>query len=86
MAQRRSDRHLAYGMALREIRSERLLSQEALAHRAGLDRTYLSGIERGERNPSLESLLKIMDALELPLSELATRAEQVDASSAPVKR
>jgi len=73
-------------MALREIRSERQLSQEALAHRAGLDRTYLSGIERGERNPSLESLLKITDALELPLSELAARAERLSPSSVPAKR
>ena len=86
MAQRRSDRHLAYGIALREIRSERSLSQEALAHRAGLDRTYVSGVERGERNPSLESLLKLMDALELPLSELALRAEQVALHVPPTKR
>lgn len=75
MAQPRSERHLAYGLAFREVRNSRGLSQERLAHLSGLDRTYVSGIERGERNPSLENLLKLAAALELPLSEIARRAE-----------
>jgi transcriptional regulator with XRE-family HTH domain len=54
---------------------ERGLSQERLAQLAGLDRTYVSGIERGERNPSLTNILKLVDVLEVRLSEFATLAE-----------
>jgi transcriptional regulator with XRE-family HTH domain len=63
LAEPRSPRHLAFGEALRECRTEFGLSQEALAHVAGLDRTYVSGIECGERNPSLTNLFKLADAL-----------------------
>jgi transcriptional regulator with XRE-family HTH domain len=73
----RSVRHAAYGRALRQLRTDRQLSQEALAHQADLDRTYVSGIERGERNPSLDSVLKLTDALEVRLSELASLAEDL---------
>jgi transcriptional regulator with XRE-family HTH domain len=75
VAQPRSAAHLAYGLALRELRSQRGLSQERLAQLAQLDRTYVSGIERGERNPSLTNLLKLSGALGVNLSELARRAE-----------
>lgn len=75
MAQPRSQRHLAYGLAFREARSGRGFSQERLAHLSGLDRTYVSGIERGERNPSLDNLLKLADALNVQLSQIALRAE-----------
>lgn len=75
MAKPRSDAHLAYGQALREIRVDRGISQERLAHLADLDRTYVSGIERGERNPSLTKILKLADALDVKVSVLAARAE-----------
>jgi transcriptional regulator with XRE-family HTH domain len=71
----RSPRHTAYGRAFRTIREQRGISQEALAHEADLDRTYVSGIERGERNPSLTNLLRLAEALDVPLSEVAIRAE-----------
>ena len=77
MAAPRSVRHVAYGRAIRQLRTERQLSQEALAHQADLDRTYVSGIERGERNPSLDNVLKLTDALEVRLSELASLAEDL---------
>jgi transcriptional regulator with XRE-family HTH domain len=80
VAQPRSAAHVAYGLAIRELRSQRGLSQERLAQLAGLDRTYVSGIERGERNPSLTNLLKLADALGVNMSELAQRAESLDAS------
>jgi transcriptional regulator with XRE-family HTH domain len=76
VARPRSPRHLAFGEALREVRSKHGLSQEGLAHAAKLDRTYVSGIERGERNPSLANLLRLADALGIRLSELARRAER----------
>ncbi len=75
MARVRSRRHLAYGRALRSLRLDRGLSQERLAELAELDRTYVSGIERGERNPSLTNLLRLADALTVQLSEIADLAE-----------
>jgi len=77
VASTRSPQHIAFGLALREIRHQRGLSQEGLAALCGLDRTYVSGIERGERNPSLANLLKLAGALEVRLSQLAARAEEL---------
>jgi transcriptional regulator with XRE-family HTH domain len=72
----KSPRHLAYGAALRSFRVAKGLSQEALAHDAGLDRTYVAGIERGERNPTLGSMFRIADALRIDLSEWAKHSER----------
>ncbi len=52
------------GENLRTFREKQDLSQEALAFKAGLDRTYISGIERGERNISVITLSKIAEALD----------------------
>lgn len=49
---------------------ERELSQEEVAHRAGVHVTYLSGIERGRRNPSLKNIRLIAGALGVPVEEL----------------
>lgn len=59
-----------FGNRLRELRKERGLSQEAFAFACGLDRTYIGGIERGERNPSLINMHKIAGALGMPVREL----------------
>jgi len=75
VAKPRSPAHVAYGSAIRELRISRGLSQERLADECGMDRTYVSGIERGERNPSLTNILKIAEALGVRVSELAARAE-----------
>jgi ribosome-binding protein aMBF1 (putative translation factor) len=48
-----------FGRRLRRLRRDRDLSQEALAHMAGLDRTYVSGVERGERNPTLVNVSRL---------------------------
>jgi transcriptional regulator with XRE-family HTH domain len=58
------------GKRIRELRVRKSWSQEALADRAGLHRTYLGGIERGLRNPSLNNLAKLARALDVPLREL----------------
>jgi transcriptional regulator with XRE-family HTH domain len=58
------------GKKLRELRTESGLSQERLGEITGLDRTYISGIERGVRNPSLKNIEKLAKALKIPVSEL----------------
>jgi transcriptional regulator with XRE-family HTH domain len=68
----------ALGDAIRARRGEiDGLSQEGLADLAGMHRTYVSEIERGLRNPSYRNLVKLAAALEVSLSELAARAEQL---------
>ena len=52
-----------FGERVRQIRLSRSLSQEALADLAGLDRTYISSVERGRRNISLRNIGGIADAL-----------------------
>lgn len=52
---------------IRELRTERGLSQEELAHRAGLHRTYVGAVERGERNITLVNAQRIADALGVTL-------------------
>lgn len=57
-----SRRH-AFGARIRELRLEAGMSQEGLAHAANLDRTYIGGIERGERNVAHDNIWRIADAL-----------------------
>ncbi len=57
------DPRVLFGKRLRRIRVRKGWSQEELAHRAGVDRTYVSGIERGIRNPSLINICKLADTL-----------------------
>jgi transcriptional regulator with XRE-family HTH domain len=60
----------AFGMTVRSFREKAGLSQEQFAEKAGLDRTYVSGVERGVRNPTLEVIHRIACALEVPMDEL----------------
>ena len=73
----RSPAHAALGRAFRELREGQGVSQEELASRAGLHRTYVGGIERGERNPSLTSLLRLAEVLEVNASELLAYTERL---------
>jgi transcriptional regulator with XRE-family HTH domain len=59
-----------FGARVRELRLERELSQEAFAAACQLDRTYISGIERGVRNPSLINIARIARALKVPVARL----------------
>jgi transcriptional regulator with XRE-family HTH domain len=74
---RRSPAHAALGRAIRKLRLDQGISQEGLAARSGLHRTYVGGIERGERNVSFGNLLKLAAALGVPLSELVALAESL---------
>jgi transcriptional regulator with XRE-family HTH domain len=65
----------AVGEAIRSIREQQGLSQEELAHRSGVHRTYVGGIERGERNPTVESLKKIADGLGVEPEDILARAD-----------
>jgi len=60
----------AFGDRIRELRKEAGWSQEELADEAELDRTYVGGIERGERNLALRNILKIAQTFGLTMSEL----------------
>ncbi|MGI8480756.1 MAG: helix-turn-helix domain-containing protein [Chthoniobacterales bacterium] len=59
-----------FGKNVRQRREAIGLSQEALAEKADLDRTYVSGIERGVRNPTILSAARVAAALKVPLAEL----------------
>jgi transcriptional regulator with XRE-family HTH domain len=74
----RSQAHAALGRAIRDFRGRREISQEDLAHRAGMHRTYLGGIERGERNPSYTNLLKVARALDVDAWQLIRRANELE--------
>ena len=65
----------ALGQLIREKRQHVGISQEELAARSGLDRTYISGVERGVRNPSLTALLKIANGLQISLAKLLNGLE-----------
>ncbi len=70
MATDKRDPRVIFGERVRSIRAKRGISQERLADLAELDRTYISGIERGIRNVSLMNIVKIADALDVNPSEL----------------
>ena len=59
-----------FGQVVRAKREQAGLSQEQFAERADLDRTYVSGVERGVRNPTLQVINRIAKALDVPLADL----------------
>ncbi|HTF95557.1 MAG TPA: helix-turn-helix transcriptional regulator [Cellvibrio sp.] len=64
-----------FGRVVRQLRDTRRLSQEALAERADLNRTYLGEVERGVAIPSLATIAKIAAAFNLSTSDLIARSE-----------
>lgn len=59
-----------FGQRVKTLRSQLGLSQEALADKCALDRTYISGIERGIRNPTLEIVIRLANGLNVTLPTL----------------
>jgi len=59
-----------FGQRVRQLRTERGFSQEELAHRCGMDRTYVGSVERGQRNVSLINIYRIASALGVEPAEL----------------
>lgn len=69
-SQERENIRKQFGARVRETRLSRGMSQESLGHEAGLDRTYIGGVERGERNISLINISKIANALQVSPKDL----------------
>jgi len=61
------------GLNLQAVRRAKGLSQEELAHRSGVHQTYLSGVERGRRNPTVGLLDKIATALDADIEDLTRK-------------
>jgi transcriptional regulator with XRE-family HTH domain len=71
------------GKRVREMRSKKGFSQEAFADHCGLHRTYMGGIERGEHNLTIETLMTVSKGLEITMSDLLAGIEkQVEPSKA----
>lgn len=66
----KSDDSAAFGAAVRSLRAQMGLTQEELADRSGIDRSYIGGVERGERNPTIVVVVRIARGFGLTLSEL----------------
>lgn len=67
----------AFGIALRELREAQGLSQEKLALESDLDRTFISLLERGLRQPSLTTIFELAKVLDCRASALVDRAEKL---------
>ena len=73
---------IALGSVIRGVRKARKLSQEALAYESGINRTFLSQIERGVRQPTVTTLYKLAHALDISASDLLATVEQILAKQA----
>ncbi|WP_372773863.1 helix-turn-helix domain-containing protein [Mangrovibacterium sp.] len=61
-----------FGQRIKELRAEKGYSQEALALKADLDRTYITSVENGKRNVSIQAIHKIIKAFDISFSEFFT--------------
>lgn len=64
------ERMIAFGKRVREVRKSKGISQERLAEMAGIDRSYMGNIERGEKNITLKKAYEICDALDIEIQDL----------------
>lgn len=74
MPPKKSAANRSLGEAIRAVRKQQGLTQEAFALKAGIDRSYYGAIERGEFNLTVDTLLKITNGLDISLAELCKRA------------
>lgn len=74
--QPRSGPEKAFGQVVREIRDSRGLSQMDLYMESGLDRTFISAIERGIQSPTLKTIVRLSRALDVKPSEMMRRMEK----------
>lgn len=70
MAKTLSTTHKKFGIRVKELRKEKDISQEDLAFKIGVDRSYMGFVERGERNPTLSKIIKIAKTFKITLEEL----------------
>lgn len=66
---------IAFGIVLRELRKQRELSQEVLAHESGLERNYISLLELGRNSASIKTLFKLAPVLGVSVSEFMGQVE-----------
>ena len=79
---RRMEPQEALGQAIRQLRQERALTQRQLADAADVNETWISHIEAGRTNPAWGTIARVAAALNVTISELAARAEQLADASA----
>jgi transcriptional regulator with XRE-family HTH domain len=71
------DASKAFGKVLRRLRRDRDLSQENLANAVGMERSYISKLEKGDFQPKLKTILALSDELGIRASELVDRVEDL---------
>lgn len=81
----RSTEHAALGEAIRHLRRQAGLSQEQLAERALTDLTQIGGLERGTRNPSYSTLIRVAGALKTRVGEIVALADRLADGDAPAQ-
>ncbi|RJR43984.1 MAG: XRE family transcriptional regulator [Desulfobacteraceae bacterium] len=73
------------GRRIREIRTKKGLTQEELAEKMGMGPKYLSSIERGKENPTLNTLIALAESLDVAMGEMFNFVELEDTSKLPVR-
>ena len=74
----KSPRQVEFGDRVRSYRDDLGLSQEALAYKASINRTYIASLEAGRRNPSLDLMARLAVALEVDLADLVAGLQEVE--------
>lgn len=67
---------IVFGKVLRDLRNKSLKTQEELALDAGLERTYISMLELGQRTPTIKTLAQLSQALKVPMSDIVKQFEE----------
>lgn len=84
--QPKSPQHVAFGAAVRQLREDAGLSQEGLGYETGLHRNYIGGLERGELNATLATIIKLARGFGIPPSELLALGEKMQRSRSRSRR